>query len=72
MERGEEAPRYGRVETVRIPGGNHAQFGDYGAQAGDGVATVVVRRTGESFRVRASLSERQRGILLAGGLMARR
>lgn len=25
---------------VVIPGGNHAQFGDYGAQKGDGVATI--------------------------------
>jgi dienelactone hydrolase len=25
---------------VPIEGGNHAQFGDYGAQAGDGVATI--------------------------------
>ena len=47
MERVEEAPRYGRVETVRIPGGNHAQFGDYGAQAGDGVATVSAREQQE-------------------------
>ncbi|MBQ3486823.1 MAG: hypothetical protein IJA71_00920, partial [Clostridia bacterium] len=23
-----------------LPGGNHAQFGDYGPQKGDGVATV--------------------------------
>ena len=47
MERVEEAPRYGRVETVRIPGGNHAQFGDYGEQAGDGAATVSAREQQE-------------------------
>ena len=30
------------VEIV-IPGGNHAQFGDYGHQKGDGVATVTAQ-----------------------------
>lgn len=30
---------YDAMETV-IPGGNHAQFGDYGPQAGDGEATI--------------------------------
>ena len=29
-----------RTETVEIAGGNHAQFGNYGEQAGDGVATI--------------------------------
>lgn len=28
------------AELVVIDGGNHAQFGDYGPQAGDGVATI--------------------------------
>jgi hypothetical protein len=28
------------TEVVIIPGGNHAQFGDYGVQKGDGVATI--------------------------------
>ncbi|HIW75441.1 MULTISPECIES: alpha/beta fold hydrolase [Gordonibacter] len=29
------------ARTVEIPGGNHALFGDYGAQSGDGVATIT-------------------------------
>jgi pimeloyl-ACP methyl ester carboxylesterase len=28
------------TEVVIIPGGNHAQFGDYGVQKGDGVASI--------------------------------
>ena len=28
------------ARTAVIPGGNHAQFGDYGAQSGDGQATI--------------------------------
>jgi pimeloyl-ACP methyl ester carboxylesterase len=28
------------AETVVVPGGNHAGFGDYGAQKGDGTATI--------------------------------
>lgn len=28
------------AQTVVLEGGNHAQFGDYGPQAGDGVATI--------------------------------
>ena len=28
------------INYVRIEGGNHAQFGDYGLQAGDGTATI--------------------------------
>lgn len=28
------------TETVEIAGGNHAQFGNYGKQAGDGAATI--------------------------------
>ena len=39
---------------------------------GSGEATVVNGRTGASFKVRASLSDRQKAILLAGGLMAQR
>ena len=27
-------------QTVEIPGGNHARFGDYGLQKGDGTATI--------------------------------
>ena len=30
-----------------IKGGNHAQFGDYGAQDGDGVATISVEEQQE-------------------------
>jgi len=29
------------TQWVPIEGGNHAQFGDYGAQSGDGVATIL-------------------------------
>ena len=29
------------TEYVTIPGGNHGQFGDYGVQSGDGVATIT-------------------------------
>ncbi|EMR73979.1 hypothetical protein MCGE09_00658, partial [Thaumarchaeota archaeon SCGC AB-539-E09] len=28
------------TEIVLIEGGNHAQFGEYGAQNGDGIATI--------------------------------
>ena len=28
------------AEFVEIPGGNHAQFGDYGTQPGDGESTI--------------------------------
>jgi len=31
----------GGTRWVPIKGGNHAQFGDYGAQAGDGMATIA-------------------------------
>jgi len=31
----------------QISGGNHAQFGDYGAQEGDGVATISVEEQHE-------------------------
>ena len=40
--------------------------------AGSGEATVEVKRTGKSFKVRATLTDRQKAILLAGGLMAQR
>ena len=30
----------GNAVEVVIPGGNHAQFGDYGAQKGDGTAAI--------------------------------
>ncbi len=38
----EEGKRYLPASAVEeeLPGGNHAQFGDYGLQKGDGVATV--------------------------------
>jgi len=41
-ERFEESRQYSsdRVEEFEIPGGNHAQFGCYGSQAGDGTASV--------------------------------
>ena len=42
------------------------------AVAGSGEATVQVKRTGKAFKVRATLSDRQKAILLAGGLMAQR
>lgn len=29
------------AERIEIPGGNHAQFGDYGPQRGDGEATIT-------------------------------
>ena len=35
-----EAPRYGAVDEVVIEGGNHAGFGNYGAQKGDGFAAI--------------------------------
>ena len=28
------------AQEIAIPGGNHAQFGSYGAQKGDGTATI--------------------------------
>jgi pimeloyl-ACP methyl ester carboxylesterase len=34
----------------KIMGGNHAQFGDYGAQEGDGVATISVEEQHEQVR----------------------
>ena len=34
------AGNYGAVERVDLTGGNHAQFGDYGAQKGDGIAAI--------------------------------
>lgn len=40
------------------------------AVRGDGVATVENRTRGTTFKVRTSLSERARDILLAGGLLA--
>lgn len=36
----EEADRFGAAETHVIEGGNHAGFGDYGAQQGDGAAAI--------------------------------
>ena len=42
------------------------------AVAGSGEATVENKRTGKSFKVRATLTDRQKAILLAGGLMAQR
>lgn len=40
MDRVEEASRFGTVETAVIEGGNHANFGNYGEQAGDGDAAI--------------------------------
>ena len=40
QERLAEADRFGTVEEVIIPGGNHAGFGDYGPQAGDRAAAI--------------------------------
>ncbi len=34
------AGRFGSVEEIVIPGGNHAGFGNYGAQKGDGAADI--------------------------------
>ena len=34
------AEDYGAVERFELAGGNHAQFGDYGAQKGDGIAAI--------------------------------
>ena len=34
------APQYGATEEVRLEGGNHARFGDYGEQKGDGAAAL--------------------------------
>lgn len=31
------------AEEIAIPGGNHAQFGSYGPQAGDGTATITAQ-----------------------------
>jgi len=41
-ERFEESRQYSsdHVEEFEIPGGNHAQFGCYGSQSGDGTASV--------------------------------
>ncbi len=39
-ERAAAAPQYGAVEELVIDGGNHANFGDYGAQKGDGAADI--------------------------------
>lgn len=39
--------------TVEIPGGNHAQFGDYGSQKGDGTATIS--RSSQQNRTAAAI-----------------
>ena len=41
-EKLEQGKQYLPASAVseELPGGNHAQFGDYGPQKGDGVATV--------------------------------
>lgn len=43
------------VEVVEIEGGNHAQFGDYGEQAGDGTATISAEEQ-QAQTVRAILT----------------
>ncbi len=54
-----------------LAAGDALEFGDIAeAIRGDGRATVKNVRTGAEFRVRATLSPRQRDMLLAGGLMA--
>ena len=40
QERLAAADRFGSVEEVIIPGGNHAGFGDYGPQSGDRAAAI--------------------------------
>lgn len=40
MDRVEEASRFGAVETAVIEGGNHANFGNYGEQAGDKASAI--------------------------------
>ncbi len=40
LKRVSEASRYGAVEEIVISGGNHAAFGNYGEQAGDGAAAI--------------------------------
>ena len=56
-----------------VEAGDALRFPDLAAAvAGDGVATVENKRTGRTFRVKASLTDRQQAILLAGGLMAQR
>ena len=37
----EAAPQFGTVEEIEITGGNHAGFGEYGAQKGDGPAVIT-------------------------------
>lgn len=39
-DRVEKAEQYGTVEDTVLYGGNHAQFGNYGTQKGDGEATI--------------------------------
>ena len=45
----DEADKYikGRLEEYIIEGGNHAQFGSYGPQKGDGTATITGRQQQE-------------------------
>ena len=42
MDKVEESKQYAPAKDIRyeIPGGNHAQFGNYGPQAGDGRASI--------------------------------
>ena len=42
------------IKTIKIDGGNHAQFGNYGLQAGDGTATIS-REDQQSQAVQAIL-----------------
>ncbi|MBQ9662633.1 MAG: alpha/beta hydrolase [Oscillospiraceae bacterium] len=41
MERVKAAEQYGTVEEAVLDGGNHAQFGNYGIQKGDGEAVIT-------------------------------
>ena len=55
MSRLEEADKYLPIDNLEIEldGGNHAQFGDYGEQDGDGKATITAeeqqRQTAEEI-----------------------
>ena len=55
MGRVAEAGQYGEVMTCVIPGGNHAQFGNYGVQDGDGAAEISAEEQ-QSEAVKAILA----------------
>ena len=41
MEKVKAAEQYGTLEETVLAGGNHAQFGNYGIQKGDGKAAIT-------------------------------